>query len=204
VNVLVTNATTGEVGTATVDVNIGTGGGQGPHREGAPGHRKSGTPTGPRRSKGTHPGGPPGDRTTGGASPTGGPGSRASDASATRGSASHHRGAASRRARAATRRSPQRSKPRSSPLKPAVPLGRLAPVVSGLLISDVRPLPPGASPLVNQAPAPPAPAPALRSGGGISPIPALAGALCLAALFAYGAARELRGQRGGAVQGSLT
>ncbi len=204
VSVLVAHPGAGEVGTATIDVTIGVGGGHGPAAgQGGRKHRRSQAPTGPKQSTGGHPGGPAGGRSTPGATDTPGSRSPSGDASGNPGSSTHHRGTPRSR-RVATRQPRGPSKPRSSSTKLAVPVPPLAPVVSGLLISDVRPLPPGESPLVHEAPAPPAPAPPLRSGGSLSPTPALAGALCLAFLFAYGAARELRGQRGGAVRGRLT
>ncbi len=70
-----------------------------------------------------------------------------------------------------------------------------APLVTGRLVSDVIPLPAGASPLVHPVPASIAPAPAARRAIRGSVVPILGGALTVVLLLTLGAARELRGRR---------
>lgn len=87
--------------------------------------------------------------------------------------------------------------PPASPLKPSPgpapsPSG---PVVSGLLISDVRPLSAATSPLVHAEPASAGAAPALRRATHVSPIPIIAAGLACVLLFGLGAGRELYGRR---------
>lgn len=204
VTVLVSAEGTGEVGTATIDVDIGGGSAHAPSSRGSGGrHSKSHAPTGPKNSEGSHPGGPAGQRSAGSSGGTHSPRPGSSERTSNPGAATHHAEATRARGRrVATRALP--STPRSSPIKPGIPVERRAPVVSGLLIGEVTPIPPDQIPFVDEASGSRASAPAVRSGGGVSPIAGVAGGVCLAALFAYGAARELRGQRGGTVRGPLT
>jgi hypothetical protein len=67
------------------------------------------------------------------------------------------------------------------------------PLVTGRLISDVIPLPPGASPLVHVVPASIASAPA-RHAVRTSLVPIVGAGLAIFLLLSLGAARELRGQ----------
>ena len=67
-----------------------------------------------------------------------------------------------------------------------------ATVITGRLVSDVTPLPAGASPLVHVEPGPLPAAPAARRPIAASVLPALAAALAVALLFSLGAGRELR------------
>ena len=96
----------------------------------------------------------------------------------------------------AARRTPRRDMrpplPRTRPASPPPPSG---PLVAGLLISDVTPLPPGASPLVHTAPARPATAPPARQAIRATLLPALGGGLAVLLLLGLGAGRELRGRR---------
>jgi hypothetical protein len=69
------------------------------------------------------------------------------------------------------------------------------PLVKGRLISDVIPLPPGASPLVQDVSAPAATAPAVRPAVATTILPTLGAALAVVFLLGLGAGRELRGRR---------
>ena len=84
-----------------------------------------------------------------------------------------------------------------NPLKSpaAKPTKNQPPLVSGLLVSDVTPLPPGASPLVHEQSGAKSQAPALRRAVTTSALPGIVGALAALMIFSLGAARELRGQR---------
>ncbi|MFZ0089721.1 MAG: hypothetical protein WAL63_09465, partial [Solirubrobacteraceae bacterium] len=68
-------------------------------------------------------------------------------------------------------------------------------LVNGRLISDVIPLPAGASPLVRPAPAAAAPAGAVREATRAPALPITLGPLAVIALLGLGARRELRGRR---------
>jgi hypothetical protein len=80
-------------------------------------------------------------------------------------------------------------------------LHRSLPLVSGRLISDVTLLPATLSPLVREAPASAASAPALRRAAGPVLAPALAAALAVILLFGLGAGHELRGRRAAQLHG---
>ena len=71
------------------------------------------------------------------------------------------------------------------------------PAITGLLISDVRPLPVGASPLVRVVPAQQAAAPAVREAASASTVPVIAASLAIVLLLGLGAGRELRSRRVG-------
>jgi hypothetical protein len=64
-----------------------------------------------------------------------------------------------------------------------------------MLVSDVTPLPPGASPLVSQARSSRGAAPPVRRATSVSPLPALAAGLVVIVLLGLGAGQELRGRR---------
>ena len=145
--------------------------------------RKSHTPSGPRKSKGTHAGGPAGKSNTG-KSTTAGKGSSTNTGkntsttssttststtpasttpSSTTGASTHHATASTSR-RAST---PHRAVGHTTaPLTRSTPPLPSGPLVSGQLVSDVTPLAAGASPLVRVVPAAVATAPprARRSG----------------------------------------
>ncbi|MGH2882834.1 MAG: hypothetical protein ACRDPA_09110, partial [Solirubrobacteraceae bacterium] len=78
---------------------------------------------------------------------------------------------------------------RSTPPPPSGPL------VSGLLVSDVRPLAPGASPLVRVIPAEVSTAPPARQAIRASLLPAFGAGFAVLVLLGLGAGRELRGRR---------
>jgi PKD domain len=86
----------------------------------------------------------------------------------------------------------RRTAPRRRP--PATPTAPTGSPVTGLLISDVRTLPAGSSPLVHLAPAAAAP-PQVRQATRSRSLAAPGAALALAVLLALGAGWELRGRR---------
>ncbi len=83
----------------------------------------------------------------------------------------------------------------SKPRGPAIGLSPQAPVIDGRLISDVTPLPPGASPLVQVVNNPLATAPAVRPVTRGSLVAVLASGILVVLLLGLGAGRELRGRR---------
>jgi PKD repeat protein len=174
--------------------------------------RKSHTPSGPRKSKGTHAGGPAGKSNTG-KSTTAGKGSSTNTgkntsttssttststtpASTTPGSttgASTHHATASTSRRAST---PHRAVSHTTaPLTRSTPPLPSGPLVSGQLVSDVTPLAAGASPLVRVVPAAVATAPPARQAIRASLLPAFGAGFAVLLLLGLGAGRELRGRR---------
>jgi PKD repeat protein len=175
-----------------------------------PAANPNGPKTGPTHSNGNTPGGRQGNQTPHGGSsgaggnatgdssqtaPTGsGPGNAAGQpanpqSAASRGGSAHHQ---AQRTRSVT----HGSKPVNGP-KPAAPsTNPLAVPVNGLLISDVSPVAPGASPLVHVVQASPATAPDLRTPTGTSPWPIVGAGVAVLLLLGLGAGRELRGRLG--------
>jgi hypothetical protein len=94
--------------------------------------------------------------------------------------------------RAVVRPRPRHRRPTTRRVPPAAPAG---PLVTGRLISDVRPLPAGSSPLVHVTPAAAAAPGIVRRATSASSLSALAAALAVIALLGLGARRELRGRR---------
>ncbi len=191
-------------GAATIPITVGTPpapatGGHG--QKGAGKSKKSHSPAGPQKSSGTHAQGKAGKTTStstarnGTSAPETSSSRRSGTATTTAGAsaASHPTSPSPHPAPAAnaTARHPA-TLPRTRPAAPAPPSG---PLVAGLLISDVTPLPPGASPLVHTAPAQPATAPPARQAIRATLLPALGGGLAVLLLLALGAGRELRGRR---------
>ncbi|MBV9716431.1 MAG: PKD domain-containing protein [Solirubrobacterales bacterium] len=191
------------------------------NRTGAGGSRNSHSPTGPRTSSGNHAGGsagthkppPTSSAKTGSASRGKAETNSPSQASTTPSSSSTAPNSASTTPaepaasppnpnanpnHATTSHSrPPRPPPRTSPLtRPPARVPGPAPLVTGQLISDVRPLPAGSSPLVHSVPAPEGSAPPAGEAVRTSAVPAVASALVIALLLGLGAARELRGRRG--------
>ena len=174
--------------------------------------RKSHTPSGPRKSKGTHAGGPAGKSNTG-KSTTAGKGSSTSTGkntsttssttststtpasttpSSTTGASTHHATASTSR-RAST---PHRAVGHTTaPLTRSTPPLPSGPLVSGQLVSDVTPLAAGASPLVRVVPAAVATAPPARQAIRASLLPAFGAGFAVLLLLGLGAGRELRGRR---------
>ena len=174
--------------------------------------RKSHTPSGPRKSKGTHAGGPAGKSNTG-KSTTAGKGSSTSTGkntsttssttststtpasttpSSTTGASTHHATASTSR-RAST---PHRAVGHATaPLTRSTPPLPSGPLVSGQLVSDVTPLAAGASPLVRVVPAAVATAPPARQAIRASLLPAFGAGFAVLLLLGLGAGRELRGRR---------
>jgi hypothetical protein len=172
-------------------------------QSGAGTNHKSHTPTGPKKSKGTHAGARPGKSKSSASSSTGAGNSTSNKATtssttptsttSTQAStpsthpattATPHRAAA----RSATRR--RLPAPRARPTSPPPVSG---PLVKGQLISDVTPL--AASPLVHTVPPPAATAPPARQAIRASLLPAVGAAFAVLLLFSLGAWRELRGRR---------
>ncbi len=167
--------------------------------------RKSHTPTGPRKSKGTHPGGRAGGSTTGKSTTGTGSGTNTSTTSSTTptsttpasttptsGGSSHpstapalHRTGTSKRASAHA----------TAPRRQSTPPPRSGTLVAGLLVSDVTPMAPGASPLVSVVPAAVATAPPARQAIRASLLPAFAAGFAVLLLLGLGAGRELQGRR---------
>lgn len=174
--------------------------------------RKSHTPSGPRKSKGTHAGGSAGKSNTGKSTPAG-KGSSTSTGkntsttssttststtpasttpSSTTGASTHHATAStSRRASTPHRADGHAAAPLTRSTSP-LPSG---PLVSGQLVSDVTPLAAGASPLVRVVPAAVATAPPARQAIRASLLPAFGAGFAVLLLLGLGAGRELRGRR---------
>lgn len=187
---------TGVAGTATFTLSVRAGRGTGgPAQSG--GGRHGTAPSGPVNSAGGTPGGRPGSSRQP-PSPAGAAASRSAPANAAGRRSVARTGsvaakpapapAARRQASAARGRRPAEHRRR-----PAVEhVRRGTRVVTGRLVSDVIPLPAGASPLRTAA----ATSPALRSAGsGNAVAPILGSVLAVGLLLALGAGRELHGRR---------
>jgi PKD domain len=174
----------------------------GKHKQSGVGNsRKSHSPTGPRKSSGSHAGGAAGNHKSQSSSAGKTPTPSTSHTSTTPGSTSTTPASTSTtpsHPAAPTSRSPaRRASARAPRLKRPVPRTQVeGPLVSGQLISDVTPVPAGVSPLVHSVPPPAASAPPARQAVRTSPVPALAGVFGVVVLLALGAIRELRGRRG--------
>jgi PKD domain len=211
--------TAGGGGGAAVPISVGTtpppaSGSQ--TQRGAGGSGTSHSPTGPGKSGGTHPGGKPGkassghsttgpDNATGsGTSNTGGHNASAgrtttsgattpTTASTTAAAPTTHYPSSTASRSTGTARVAQPAEPR---LKSSARTLPTSPLVTGRLVSDVTPLPAGASPLVHDVTGPPTTAPPARRAIRASSLPGLAAGLAVAVLLGLGAGRELRGRRG--------
>ena len=196
--------TQGGGGVASIPITVGTTPAPttGSHpQSGAGTNHKSHTPTGPKKSKGTHAGARAGKSTSSTSSTTGAGNSTSSSATSTTATsptstqasttsthpattpAPHHTAAPS-----ATRR--RATAPRARPTPPPHASG---PLVTGQLISDVTPL--ATSPFVHTVPAPAATAPPARQAIRASLLPGVGAGLAVLLLLGLGAARELRGRR---------
>jgi hypothetical protein len=197
--------TAGGGGVASIPITVGTppAPATGGHKQkGAGNNRKSHSPTGPKTSGGHHAGGPAGKpksgqsttpagsntNTTGGAtsqpSSTGQTTTAPSTNSTT--TATPHTTTAARARRERT------TAPRTRPTTP-VPLA--GPRVTGLLITDVTPVPATVSPLVHTVPAAVVTAPPARRAIRASLLPVYGAALAVVLLLGLGARRELRSRR---------
>lgn len=150
-----------------------------------------------QRDGSSHHKGPHHKKPSGGASPSSGGSSGSSNSAATSPISSAPAPAppapaASHHANKGTK--PQPRAPENQPSPPALP-GQTATLVTGRLISDLRPLPLGASPLVHPLHGSPAAEPAVREAVRTSPLPVLTGTVAVMLLLALGAGRELRGRR---------
>ena len=165
--------------------------------------RKSHNPSGPRKSKGTHAGGKPGKSSTGKSTTTGtGNNSSSGTNTATTTSTTSTSTTSSTTPSSTTNTSAHATTPKARPRHASAPASRPAPrppasgpLVSGLLVSDVTPLAPGASPLVRVVPAAVATAPPARQAIRASLLPAFAAGFAVLLLLGLGAGRELRGRR---------
>jgi hypothetical protein len=208
VTVQVTDDSTGRGGTAAVPVAFSPSAGPGPgNRSGAGSSSKSRTPSGPQNSRGNHPGGARG-KANANSAPSGGTHSSSTSAarptkpaSTTAGHTAASSGstprASSQPPTGATPHTAGHAKATAPAKKPAKAVPRPpanAPHVTGRLISDVTPLPPGASPLVRSVPAALATAPAARGAVRTSILAPLGAAFAVVLLFGLGALRELHGR----------
>lgn len=179
--------------------------------------RKSHSPTGPQKSKGTHAGAPAGNSSTGKSRTTGKSTSTTSattptsttptttsgttptsttptSTTPTSSSSTHHATVnTSHHAAPSTSRARHATAPLAKPAPSPPPSG---PLVSGQLVSDVTPVAASASPLVRVVPAALATAPPARQAIRASLLPPLGAGCAVLLLLGLGAARELRGRRG--------
>jgi hypothetical protein len=161
------------------------------------GHKRSGagtaltsqSPTGPLESAGKHPGGPPGKSTTG-SSPTTPTPTTSTPTPTTTPASPETTPTTTATPTTPTTPRPLPARPRRRLSKPAQPSHVTGPTVAGQLISDVVPLPPGASPLVHLVPAV-ASAPPARHAIRASLLPVFGAVLAVLLLLGLGAAREL-------------
>jgi hypothetical protein len=208
VTVQVTDNGTGWGGTATIEVRFspstGSGGG---NQSGAGPVTRSHSPSGPQKSRGTHPGGAPGrprantttssPRPASGSAPVSDPSPVSRTVAGTAApTATQQKPPSSGRTRPAHAHAPpDASPPVKAPATAAAAPSSHAALVAGLLISDVTPLPSAATtPLVRVVPAAAATAPQVRGAARGSIVPVLVAGFAVALLFGLGAVRELRGQ----------
>jgi PKD domain len=206
--------TSGGGGGAEIPITVGSPAAPttGRHKQtGAGTNKKSHSPSGPRKSKGSHAGGPAGKSNTGNSNTTGRGSSTAgkststtnsttptsttpasTNASPATGTTTHQAASTSHRASTPRSSAGHATVPPARPTPPPPSSGRL---VSGLLVSDVTPPSAGASPLVRVVPATVATAPPARQAIRSSLLPAFGAGFAVLLLLGLGAGRELRGQR---------
>lgn len=200
--------TAGGGGVASIPITVGTppAPATGGHKQkGAGTNKKSKSPTGPKKSGGHHAGGPAGKpksgqsttpattntNTTGGATTQ--PGTTAQTTTTTTTPSTQSTTTATPHPTTTPRARPKRATvPRTRPTTP-VPLA--GPRVTGLLISDVTPVPAGVSPLVHTVPAAVVTAPPARQAIRASLLPVFGAAFAVVLLLGLGARRELRSRR---------
>lgn len=207
VTVQVTDATGGG-GVASIPITVGTppAPATGGHKQkGAGTNRKSQSPTGPKKSGGRHARGPAGkpksrQSTTPAKTNTSTTGGAATQSSSTVQTTTTP-APSTQSMTTATR--PSTTAPRARPERPAVPRTRpttpvplAGPRVTGLLISDVTPLPATVSPLVHTVAAAITTSPPARRAIRTSLLPVFGAALGVVLLLGLGAQRELRTRRG--------
>ena len=176
-------------------------------RTGSGTSRKSHTPSGPRKSKGTHAGGRAGNSNAG-KSTTPGKGSStntsttntsttnsATTTSSTPTSTTSSSGSSSHQTPTPHHTATSRHSTPHTTTRPTTPPPSSGSLVVGLLVSDVKPLAPDASPLVRAVPAAVATAPPARQAVRASLLPALGAGLAVLLLLGLGAGRELQGRR---------
>ena len=212
----------GGVGEATLPITVNSTQGQPPAKSGTAPRSGNGTqpnsnsPTGAQQSGGALPGASPGARTpaTGGSSSNANPASTSNGASNSNPSAASTTGTststnttaststtghlATTRAtgRGTASRAPHASTPVRAPSTRRTVTSATGTLVDGRLVSDVTPLPPGASPLVHAVPASDATAPSVRRAIQASALPVIGAIAAVVLLFTLGAGRELRWRRG--------
>ena len=166
--------------------------------------RKSHTPSGPQKSKGTHAGGPAGKSTAGkGNSPRSGKSTSTTTSTTSTSTAptsttpattssSNHTTVPTPHHTAPSKRPAPRT---TAPLTRSSPPPQSGPLVVGQLVSDVTPLAAGASPFVRVVPAVVATAPPARQAVRASALPAVGAGFAVLLLLGLGAGRELHGRR---------
>jgi hypothetical protein len=203
----------GGAGQATVPILVQKPGVQvtpvtGKHPHPGVGKARNGSPHGPIGSGGAAPGAAPGTKTTtngnngkSGSNGTSGKnksGGHNANAASTGGShkqktSSNGNGTKSNHSSSTTKHHSATSV--NAPHKPVPSSSSPRQPVDGLLVSDVNPVPPGASPLVHVLAPPLATATPLRSAVSAPVLPIVGAAAAVVLLLTLGAARELRGRR---------
>lgn len=199
--------TAGGGGVASIPITVGTppAPATGGHKQkGAGTNRKSHSPTGPKRSSGHHAGGPAGKSKSGQST------TPAKTTTSTTGGAATQPGATGTTTTtpaspttSTTTATPQPTTTPRAPRKrataprtrPSTPVPLAGPRVTGLLISEVTPVPAAISPLVRTVPAAVVTAPPARQAIRASLLPVFGAALALVLLLGLGARRELRTRR---------
>jgi PKD domain len=201
----------GGVGQASIPINVQAPGvtiTPGTHHHDGGGTRPGGSRYGPTGSGGTSPGAITGSTTTpnndngkSGSNGTNGnnkSGAHNANTASTGGShkkktSSNGKGTKSSHSSSTTKH--HSTVPVNAPKNDNLPLSEQTKPVDGLLVSDVTPLPPGASPLVHFVAPPLATATPLRSAVSAPVLPIVGAAAAVLLLLTLGAARELRGRR---------
>jgi len=210
VTVQVTDAAGGS-GVASIPITVGTPAAPatGGHKQnGAGTHRKSHFPTGPKKSSGHHRGGPAGNPKSGQATTPAKANTNTTSGATTRPSSTGTTPTTTAPAPSRTPTTTSTPHPATAPVprpkRTTVPRTRptthtpvppAGPRVTGLLISDVTPVPAAVSPLAHTVPAAVATAPTARRAIRASRLPAFGAALAVALLLGLGARRELRTRR---------
>ena len=208
VTVQVTDAAGGG-GVASIPITVGTPAAPatGGHKQkGAGTNRKSHSPTGPKKSSGHHPGGPAGKPKSGQATTPAKANPNTTSGATTQPSSTGTAPTTTAPAPSTTPTTTSTPHPATAPLprpkrttvprtRPTTLVPLAGPRVTGLLISDVTPVPAAVSPLAHTVPAAVATAPPARRAIRASRLPAFGAALAVFLLLGFGARRELRSRR---------